>query len=168
MTRQERTERVAAGAAAGLAGSVGLLLLQLASQRWLPESMPSYREDPGDFIVRKARGQLPSGARERTPRPLEKATAQALAAGYGMTAGASYGLLRPRPGSGVAEGIGFGLATWAAGYAGWLPALQLLPRLSEQPRSAALGPAVRHVLYGLLTVAVYRRLNGAASKTQLH
>lgn len=161
MSAQEQTARVAAGAAAGLAGSLGLLLLQLASQRWIPDTMPSYREDPGEFMVREARARLPPAARERITPPVVSAAAQALAAGYGLTAGAAYALLRRHPRVGVADGIAFGLGTWAIGYAGWLPALHLLPSLSRQPPAAALGPAVRHVLFGLLTIMAYRRLGRA-------
>lgn len=161
MSAQERIARAPAGAAAGLAGSLGILLLQLTSQRWLPESMPSYREDPAEFIVRKARARLPAGARARITPPVQAAAAQTLGAVYGLSAGAVYALLRPRSLAGVADGFALGLATWAAGYAGWLPALGLLPRLSRQPTAAVLGTAVRHVGFGLVTVAAYRRLRGA-------
>lgn len=155
--------RGAAGAAAGLAGTLGLLALQTASERWLPETMPSYAEDPGEFMVRKAEARLPRRTRKRIPAPIHTAAAQALAAGYGIAAGAVFAAVRGTPAGVFRDGVVLGLATWVAGYAGWLPALGLLPPLRDQPRGEVVGPAGRHVLFGILTVAVYRGLGGRAA-----
>jgi hypothetical protein len=64
----------------------------------------------------------------------------------------------------VRDGIALGFATWAAGYAGWLPALGLLPPPSDQRPAEVAGPALRHVLFGILTVDAYRRLRRAVDR----
>ncbi len=81
-----------------------------------------------------------------------------MAGGYGLTAGALYAALRPDAGPILCDGLVLGLATWAAGYPGWLPALGLMPPVREQGAAQAFGPAIRHALFGVVTAAAYRRL----------
>jgi hypothetical protein len=80
--------------------------------------MPPIREDPGEFMVEQAEELLPEETREQVPTVVETVAAKSLALGYGMTAGAIYGALRPRAAicSSMEQrwGLGSGLsATWA-------------------------------------------------------
>ncbi len=148
--------RLALGAAAGFAGTLALQLLRTASQKAIPATMPPIRTDPGEFMVEKVEQTvLP---RAQVPTLVETAAAKSLAVGYGLTAGVLYAALRPNAGPVPCDGLTLGLATWAAGYLGWLPALGLMPPLREQGVAQTLGPAIRHTIFGVVTVAAYRRL----------
>ncbi len=69
---------------------------------------------------------------------------------YGAVAGAGYGVGRRALGlPGAVAGPAFGLAVWAASYAGWLPATGILPRPGRQPAGAAWTPVAAHLVYGL-------------------
>jgi hypothetical protein len=120
--------------------------------------MPPIRQDPGEFMVERASDALPASFTSRIPPLAETLAAKALAAGYGVTAGAVYGLLRPGGGDLLVDGLVLGTGTWAAGYLGWLPALGLMPSVLEQDGPEALGPVVRHALFGIAVVAAYRAL----------
>lgn len=151
-------DRLVRGAAAGLAGTLVLQVMRTASANALPATMPPIRQDPGEFMVEKAEEALPASVRSRIPALLEAGAAKGLAAGYGITAGAVYGLLRPEGGDILVDGVALGVGTWAAGYLGWLPALGLLPPLREQSVPEAVGPVVRHALFGMAVVAAHRTL----------
>lgn len=156
----ERIEGVLQGAAAGLMGTVVLQGLRTASGGVLPGSMAPVREDPGEFMIHKAEARLPPRVRGRIPAPMETVAAKSLAVGYGMTAGALYAAFRPGGGDLIVDGSLLGLGTWAAGYLGWLPALGLMPPVSEQESLETIAPPIRHILFGMATVAAYRLLRG--------
>jgi len=148
-------ERIALGAIAGLVGTLVLQALRAANQEWLPATTPPIREDPGEFMVESAEGAMPNTVSRRVPDWAETAVAQGLGVGYGMTFGALYAALRPLGGPPLADGIGFGLATWAAGYLGWLPGAGLMPPVWRQKAGQVVLPAIQHVAYGVATVATY-------------
>jgi hypothetical protein len=75
-----------------------------------------------------------------------------------MMAGALYAALRPDAGDLVVDGVALGVGTWAAGYLGWMPALGLMPPITRQDAAEVAGPIVQHVLYGIVTVAIYKWL----------
>lgn len=154
---------VVEGAAAGLIGMIVLQGLRTSSARALPGTMPPIETEPGEFMVRNAEALLPTGVRSRVPTLVEAVAGRSLAAGYGVTAGALYGALRPRGESTVMNGTVFGLGTWAAGYLGWLPAMGLMPPIAEQDLPQVVGPVVRHILFGIATVAVFQWLQARAS-----
>jgi hypothetical protein len=159
MARTDTFDRLIRGAAAGFVGTLALQGMRTASAKALPSTMPPIRQDPGEFMVQKAEEALPEAATAGIPPLAETAAAKAVAAGYGLTAGAVYGLLRPAGGDVLVDGIALGLGTWAAGYLGWLPALGLMPPVPEQDAPAALGPVVRHAAFGIAVVAAYRALS---------
>lgn len=158
MAPTPRLDQLVRGAAAGLAGSMVLQGMRTASAAFLPTTMPPIRQDPGEYMIQKAEAALPKGVTDAIPPLAEAAAAKAVAAGYGLTAGAIYALLRPASGDIVGDGVALGVGTWAAGYLGWLPALGLMPSVPEQEASELLGPLVRHAFFGIATVAVYRTL----------
>ena len=109
-------------------------------------------------MVEKAEQHLPETVREKIPEPLEKAAAHSLAFGYGTTFGALYAASRPETKSLFLEGSALGLATWGAGYLGWLPATGLMPPVTNQRPEQIAGPILSHILFGIVTVGLYRFL----------
>jgi hypothetical protein len=83
--------------------------------------------------------------------------------GFGGVAGALFGALR-RPRSMVraaVEGAAFGTAVWAASYAGWVPALGILPPPSEDRADRQATMVVAHWVYGAtlgMLVSAFGRL----------
>lgn len=108
---------------------------------------------PPKIIVRWG---LPLGG---TPLPERDVDGLAVAAhvGYGASAGSVFGVLRPRSRRRalVAEGMGYGLVLWAAGYEGWLPALDILPPAHRDRRGRALTMFAGHIVYGATLGWVY-------------
>ena len=152
------SSKLCLGALAGLAGTVFIKGGMMASQRWMPETLPPMEEDPGEFMVHKAEEALPEDTRERIPDSAETAIAQALGFGYGVTFGALYAAL-PRHARSIAlDGSVLGLATWAVGYMGWLPAAGLTPPVWEQKPKEVIPNIVSHVLFGIITVAALRQM----------
>ncbi len=153
-SRHEWPTRLALGAA-GLAGTLVLQALRSVNQKVSPGMLPPIRQDPSEFLVEHAEAMLPGRARREVPGWAETAAAQGMAVGYGLTFGALYAAIRPQGGAILPEGVALGLATWAAGYLGWLPASGLMPPVSEQDPAQAILPAVEHAAYGVATVAAY-------------
>jgi hypothetical protein len=141
------------GAAGGLAGTLAIQALLTIRQKWLPSTAPPIRQDPGEFLVEKGKQVLPEQVQQRLPAVVEIAAARLLAAGYGLTFGVLYTLLRPQGGSPFVEGPVLGIANWAAGYGGWLPAFGLMPPIWQQKAPQAIAPIAEHALYGVVTVA---------------
>lgn len=159
--RNTAAERVIVGAAAGLAGTMVMYPIRLLSQSQLPGTVPPMQQEPGEYMVEQAESLLPEGAREKIPDMVETAAAQSLAMGYGATFGVLYAALRPRGGHVLTDGAALGLASWAAGYLGWLPAVGLMPPVAEQEAGEVIGPIARHVIYGVATVTAYNALRKA-------
>lgn len=106
-------------------------------------------------------GQPPRMVVDRLLPVDDDATADALAAlshvGYGVASGALFGaVLAPRR-SGPVVGACFGLALWAAGYEGWLPALQVLPPAHRDDRRRVGVMVGAHLIYGGVLGALARR-----------
>lgn len=154
----DRLGRLGLGSVAGFAGTLAIQALMAANQRWRPDTMPPIRKNPGEFMVESAEDALPDRVRQQIPAWAESVAAQGLGAGYGVTFGALYVGLRPGGGSVLADGATLGLAAWATGYLGWLPALGLMPPVHRQETAQVVGPVVHHVLFGVVTVAAYRWL----------
>jgi hypothetical protein len=170
-----RARDAARGAIAGLVGTVAIEAVMRAGQRVAPQATPPMRQDPGEFAletVARATGV------EALPESVERAAAAGAHFGYGSTMGALYGLARAALVGGAAAGRGrdevsdlliggaaLGLAVWAVGYLGWLPAFGLMPPVTRQRPAQVAAPVAAHVLYGIVTAAAYqgmRRLAGRA------
>src|SRR5437867_3847889 len=159
MSQHNLIEHVALGGAAGCAATFLLQGVRTSEQKLLPETMPPVREDPGEFMLERAEELLSDETREQVPANVETVAAKSLALGYGMTAGALYGALRPRPGNLLADGTALGLGIWAVGYLGWLPALGLMPSVQQQETEQVAGPIAQHIIFGIATVAAYQWLH---------
>lgn len=74
---------------------------------------------------------------------------------YGVGAGVAYVTIRRRvPWPAPVAGPAFGLAVWAFGYAGWLPALGLYPPPTEDTPDRIATMIAHHVIYGATTAIV--------------
>lgn len=83
------------------------------------------------------------------PSEREHAAATTLAhLGFGASAGAIYALGARRRAGNLAVGLTYGLAVVAASYQGWVPALRILPPLSEASIGRRNELLVSHVIYG--------------------
>ncbi len=87
-----------------------------------------------------------------------------LAMCYGMTFGTLYAALRPERGDVLTKGAALGIATWAAGFLGWLPAAGLMPPPWRQNARQVTVPILTHVGYGLATAAAYEWLRDRAER----
>jgi hypothetical protein len=106
------------GAVAGFAGSMAIQAMLMAHQKVSPQTMPPIRQDPGEFMLGKAKAALPRKARKRLPKPLEAASAKLLGLGYGMTFGGVYAMARPKTQRTLLEGAGDRhLGGWLSGLA---------------------------------------------------
>jgi hypothetical protein len=148
-------KRACLGAAGGLLGTVAIQALMGATQKWLPQANPPMRQSPGEFMVEEVEEALPGAVRRHIPHAAEAVAAQGLGMGYGVAFGALYGALPRSPGSAALDGALLGLACWATGYLGWLPALGLMPPVSRQSPAQVAGPVVDHLAYGVVTVLAY-------------
>ena len=158
MADNQLVKSVAAGAAAGLASTVAIQGLMAVSKQVAPETLPPIKQDPGEFMTEQAEKLLAPETRKKVPEVAKKATATTLAFGYGMTAGVLYAAFRPDVSNIVIEGTALGLGTWAAGYLGWLPALDLMPPVYKQNAKQVAGPVISHIIFGIATVGAYQWL----------
>jgi len=154
--KDRSTANLALGAAAGLAGTALIRGMMAGTKRWLPQTLPPVREDPGHFMVKQAERVLPSHVQDRIPERAEEIAAQALAFGYGLTFGSLYAATRPRGGNVWLEGTALGVATWAAGYLGWLPAAGLTPPVWKHEAKQVAPNILSHVVFGVATVAAFK------------
>lgn len=162
MFNDRLTKRLALGAVAGLAGTLAIQILLKTRQKYSPESMPPIREEPGHFMLRKAKRALPKKVRHRVPEKAEEIGSKMLGAGYGMTFGALYAAARPKTKCAVLEGTLLGIAAWTVGYLGWLPGAGLMRPIWKQRLTQAAIPVAEHAVFGLATVAGYRWLTDRA------
>src|SRR5256885_2546419 len=75
--------------------------------------------------------------------------------GFGVSCGAVYATLTRR--STVPRGIAFALAVWAVSYAGWVPALGLLPPPGRDNPRRAWTTFTAHLVYGAVLGAMLGR-----------
>lgn len=52
----------------------------------------------------------------------------------------------------------FGLAVWALSFEGWMPAVGIMRRTTEEPPKKWPAPIMGHVVYGVATALVYDAL----------
>jgi hypothetical protein len=150
--------RLVAGAAAGLAGTFVLQALLAGSRRWVPATLPPIRQDPAQFMVERAESALPAARRAQVPTTGKTAAEKGLHLGYGATFGMLYGLAVGERDP-LLTGALLGLATWAVGYLGWLPATGLMPPVHRQEPARVAGPIATHVGFGIATASAFQWLS---------
>lgn len=138
----KRVQSVARGAAAGALATIPMSAVMLAS-----EHLGAVGELPPETIARRA---LAAANRERTD-PAVKAVATAAHFAFGAAAGAVFGAVQSDDDDlplAVAKGVGFGLAVYALSYAGWIPALDILPPPNRDREDRQITLVMSHVVYG--------------------
>lgn len=155
MTNDDLCKRLALGALAGLAGTFVMQALRTGGKKIAPGTEPPMRDDPGNAIVQKTKNALPQRIQERIPKKVETSAAASLAIGYGVTFGAVYAAVRPKGGATLRDGVALGVANWAIGYLGWLPASGIMPPVWRHEGKQIAMPIAQHAVYGAATVATY-------------
>ena len=144
---------LARGALAGLAGTTAMSVVMLAARKTgrMGKLPPERVTEAGLRVLRVQ-------ASERS----ENALSTAAHLGYGATVGALFAaagstvrLPLPAPVTGAL----YGLAVWAAGYAGWMPALGIMPPPHRDRPDRQTAMVLSHLVYG----AVLGALVGKAS-----
>lgn len=138
------------GLAAGVAGTVvmtgALVLARRAGLLGEPPPLKITRK-----LLRRGLGSTP-------PRPAVVAASLAAHVGYGATMGVLHAVLLGRRRGSLVPGALFGAGVWGIGYAGWIPALRLMPPpLLDRPgRPTAMFLA--HLIFGATLAAAERGL----------
>ncbi|MDQ3367397.1 MAG: DUF1440 domain-containing protein [Myxococcota bacterium] len=154
MTTVTVMQKLEQGVAAGTLATIPMTVVMVAAQHLglLGKAPPAKITDA---ILDKANVSAP---------PSERRLLTSLAHfGFGAASGALYSLLRPgRPSYGRAavEGMAFGTAVWGASYAGWLPALGIMPPPTADRKDRQLTMVIAHWVFGAavgLLVAARRR-----------
>jgi uncharacterized membrane protein YagU involved in acid resistance len=147
-----RSSDIARGAAAGAIATLAHTAVMEIARR-----MGVLGEPPPKKITRAVAGVEESGAALNL-------TTVALHFGFGAVTGALYAALHPRPESvTVGSGIRFGTLVWTSSYAGWVPALGIMPMpQNDQKKGRPPAMIAAHWAYGAVLAASLRRLRGAA------
>ncbi len=167
MSNENIWARLGVAAAAGLLGTMALQAVRTANQKLISEGEAPIKADPGAFMLSKAKDALPPRVRSRVPQTAEKALTDILPLGYGMTLALAYAAARSRTKRRGLEGLLFGLAAWAVGYLGWLPATGLMPPIWKHKPRQIITPIAEHAIYGLTTVAGLHWLRARLLETGL-
>ena len=150
-------DRQLVGPFAGFVATLPMTVAMELMHRRLP---PRQRYPlPPREVAMNALGIL--GVRGRQDEPTRALLAVATHFAIGTTAGAFYPpIARHVPGNPIAKGVAFGLAVWAGGYLGLLPATGLLSPATEHPRRRTALMIASHVAWGATLGALANRLGG--------
>lgn len=165
----ERTPRaLLLGAAAGAAATMAMSMLMLVAQR-----SGLLGRTPPRHIVEHTLSHLHIRTKvSRRNRQLLTAVAHF---GFGAAQGALYAALHqwvarhpqppleaPRPeitvAPSAATGVPFALLVWAVSYAGWIPALGILPSPARDRPGRPMSMVLAHVVYGVALASILKRL----------
>jgi uncharacterized membrane protein YagU involved in acid resistance len=133
------------GALAGTVATVPMTLFIHAMDRMVPH------EERGELPPRQITEEIDerANAEKRASKTTLDVTSGIAHFGFGAATGAIYGSVAERvPLSATATGIGFGLAVWAASYAGALPELGLQRPPESRPFWRTATMIAGHVVWG--------------------
>ena len=116
-------------------------------------------EPPPRTVSRNA--EEAAGVYEPLPQPAFEASWVGQHFAYGTAAGMVYALARKqwKLADPVPAGPLFGVALWAFGYVGWLPATGLYPPPSAEPMRRVATLIAAHLIYGTATAVMLHRLS---------
>lgn len=137
------------GAVAGAAATALMSGVMLAAQR-----AGLMGELPPSKITNAA---VDAVGAERVDRPTRNALSAGAHFGFGVFAGAAFGILHRRIEVGVpvpVQGIVFGTVVWLVSYAGWVPALGIMPPPHRDRPGRQPSMLVSHWVYGGVLGAV--------------
>lgn len=161
-------KRVGMGLLAGVAGTAALTAVVQLEKRALPWGQKHHALFPHK-VVKKAENFF--GIQGRLTGNAETAAIHGSNFAYGTLMGALYGWSAPKLNvSPWVSGPLFGLAFWAIGLSGWVPAFGAeRPPWKKAPMQAAM-PILSHLAYGLAAAAVlqsYETKQGFLKKRRL-
>ncbi len=139
------------GATSGTAATLAMSGVMLLAQKLGLEG-----EQPPEAIVETA---LDAADVDRS-ETRQNALASVAHLAFGAGCGAVYGLLRRLIRTGGPEpvhGVGFGLGVYTASYAGWIPALRILPPPTRDREDRQVAMILAHVVYGAVLGALVGR-----------
>lgn len=137
-------QRAAAGAAAGVVASIVMTLQMAATKKAIGEPPP-----------KKLTRRILTLLGQRPSRPTLHAATALAHLGYGAAAGMLYATF-PRN---IRAGSLFGVALWAASYAGWIPKLGLMRSPSNDRPGRPTAMIAAHVTFGSALERTLRALN---------
>ena len=144
-----------AGALAGFVATAPMTAAMEAMHRRLPAA-ERYPLPPSEITEQI---EAAAGARRRIDEPEHVAASLVTHFAVGTAAGGLYGPLaaglRPNP---LLGGVAFGLAVWATGYLGVLPALDLLRPATEHPPRRNALMITAHVVWGATLGVLLNRM----------
>lgn len=138
------------GALAGALATVPMSAVMLGAER-----AGLMGRQPPEVIAQKAL----AAANQEPGKGAVHATAVAAHFGFGAAAGAAFAWLNGDENSGprlVANGLAFGLAVYAVSYAGWIPAMGILPAPSHDRQGRQPSMAAAHAVYGIALALLLR------------
>jgi uncharacterized membrane protein YagU involved in acid resistance len=145
--------RVTAGATGGVVGSVLMGGPYLAARK-----VGIIGKPPPEGITEG----LLHRAGVRAGPETEDAVSVVAHLGFGGVAGALYGLVAPRAasvGRTLAFGAAYGTSIWAVSYAGWVPALRLMPPPTRDQPERQIVVFVNHWIYGAAVALAVRSVD---------
>ena len=84
--------------------------------------------------------------------------------GFGAVTGALYAAMNPRPASvTVLSGMRFGTMVWTTSYAGWVPALGIMPMPQNDRRGRPTAMIAAHLAFGAALAMTLRKLRDGAA-----
>jgi hypothetical protein len=135
--------RAAGGALDGIAATIAM-----SGGMWAAARAGWLGRPPPEAIVDRALGA--AGARD-VPREASRALAGAAHLGFGAAAGAIFAAARRRsrpPAVAALEGALFGALVWTVSYAGWVPALGILPSPQRDREGRPTAMFLSHLVFG--------------------
>lgn len=137
------------GLITGVGATVVMSLVMLASQRaGLMDKQPPER------IVERG-----AGAIGIVPdRDAVQVAASVAHLGFGAAGGAGFGWLASvvRPGIPELLGVPWAMTIWLVSYAGWIPALRILPKPTDDRPGRAWTMLAAHIVYGITLGTCWR------------
>ncbi|MBO3749527.1 hypothetical protein J5X84_25905 [Streptosporangiaceae bacterium NEAU-GS5] len=148
------------GALGGVAATTAMSALMVAGRRaGLMSGQPPKHV---------ARAILPG--HPRRPKPGEGVLGAVAHYGFGVSAGALFGLLIRSRRAPVSLGVAYALVIWVVSYQGWVPRVTVLPEISKDRPGRPAVMAAGHVVYGAVLAAAMnlfaKRRRGALSLDQ--
>jgi hypothetical protein len=154
------TGGAARGFAGGVVATVAMSAVMLGAQK-----LGLLGEMPPRKITDALLGVV--GLRGKTPKPARRALATLNHFAFGGACGALFGLthdvwrVRAASTSGVrghrapvAAGLAFGTAIWAVSYAGWVPALRIMPTPKSDRPGRPASMVLAHWVFGAVLAKI--------------
>ncbi len=143
-------DKLTAGALAGLIATAPMSATMLLLRNAWPETREAPL--PPEIVTAEAADEV--GVRDDLGETGLQAATVAGHFAYGAAAGALYAVAASKTRQPISTGVAAGLALWAAGYFGWVPALGLMAPAHRQPAERNTMMIAAHVVWGATTGAL--------------